>query len=92
MEYKVLLVLNVPKVKELMAAKRLHMKDLGRLTGRDVHTLRRYFDNPEKVRLDTVSELAEALGVPEFTYDELIVRVSSEEQYERITKAHGYGR
>jgi len=88
----VILVLNVKKVREIMATKRLRMKDICEKTGRHINTIRRYFEHPEKVRLDDICDLAEALGITnEFTYDELIIRINADE-YDSITKSHGYGR
>ena len=64
----------------------LSQKGLAELIGKEEHSVGRFFKNPDKIKLDQISAIAEALGAKPLEYDEYIVRVSSQEELDRLIR------
>lgn len=90
-EHEMRLCLNVPLVTRKMAEKRISIKQLAAITGKDEHTVARYLKQPDKVSLLSITAIGAALDLNEMEYEELVLRVNTKEKYDRIRRARGYG-
>lgn len=79
-----MLCLNVPAVKERMKKKRLSIKDLAFLTGRNEHTISRYFRQPDKINLQDITEMARVLGLSMPEYDSFVIIAFSMNDYIKL--------
>lgn len=81
------LCLNLYEVREKMRLRELSKKELGRLIGmKDPHTIAYYFQHPDKIRLSHVSAIAAVLGSSPYQYDEFVLRVNSDEEFDRLVR------
>lgn len=79
------LCLNLNMVRREMAERKMSKKDLCNQIGiKDQHTLNYYFNNPDRIKLNTITAIAKALGAKSYTFDDYVVRITSDEEYERL--------
>lgn len=79
------LCLNLHKVRIRMRELHLTKSELGNMIGmKDLHTVSYYFKNPDRIRLNHVTAIAEALGSTPYQYEEFVLRVRDEEEYQKL--------
>lgn len=81
MQNKYKLCLNLNAVRERMRTLEMSKKELGQKIGmKDPHTIAYYFEHPDRIRLNHVTAIAATLGAQPYTYEDYIVRVSSDKE------------
>ena len=78
------LCLNVAEVKLKMKNKGISIKKLAYEINRNEHTVSRYFRNPDKVNLEDITAIADALEMNDLEYDSLVKKALTIEDYEKI--------
>lgn len=82
------LCLNLREVREKMRNKGFTKKSLSKEIGmKDYHTLTYYFEHPDKIRLNHVTAIAAVLGSSPYQYDEFVIRINSDEEFNSLVAA-----